>query len=110
MNKEFNKHINKVVANTEINTELSPGSAGRRYEPVGGVQKHNERIHRESAYVDKYKNLPFEFSKPKKPKKVVTKVCSNCGTYVSVTKHTIGVICNKCHTYAKVKEVTVEEE
>jgi ribosomal protein S27AE len=109
MNKELTKHIRKTLNNTNINAELTPGSVDRRYEPAGGVKAHNERIHRESSYVDKYKNLPFTFSKPKKAKPLTTKVCANCGSPVSVTRHTVGIICSKCKKYSEVVEVSIEE-
>lgn len=85
---------------------LSPGATKRRWEPVGGVNKHNERIHRESKYADEYKNLPFTFSKPKKSGRRQYMECSECGNVVYVSINTVGIICKECNAYVSVKEVT----
>ena len=85
--------------------ELNPGSTGRRWIPEGGVRKHNERIHRESKFADDYKNLPFEFSKPKKSKRSITVKCKSCGYITSVSKNTIGMICPECKKYSAVEVV-----
>lgn len=85
--------------------ELSPGTIGRRWEPEGGVKKHNERIHRESSYVDANMNLPFTFSKPKKGGKRQYMKCSKCGHIVYVSVNTVGIICKECSTYSSVEEV-----
>lgn len=82
--------------------ELSPGSTNRRWEPEGGVKKHNERIHRENK-VDK--NLPFSFSKPQRPKKSKKARCTKCGHITFVPKNTVGMICFNCKKYATVEEV-----
>lgn len=85
--------------------ELRPGATPRRWEPEGGVQKHNERIHRESKLSDN-KNLPFSFRKPPKPiGRTALLVCDNCGAYVSGTKATVGVICRECKKFSTVSEV-----
>jgi len=88
--------------------ELSPGTTPRRWEPHGGINKHNERIHRESKFADQHKNLPFEFSKPKKAGRRQYMECSNCGHIVHVSINTVGIICNECKTYNDVKEVSFE--
>jgi len=106
---DFSKGISNDLKDTHVG-ELSPGQTGRRYEPEEGVANLNRRIHRESDYVDKYKNLPFTFSKPKKIKKTIIKVCKNCKYPVSVNKDTVGIICRKCNTYSQVEEVSIEKE
>lgn len=80
---------------------LSPGSTPRRYEPEGGINKHNERIHRESAVADA-KNLPFSFSKPGKPKRQKTVICKGCGTYYRLNVNSVGVVCGSCHKFCGV--------
>lgn len=85
--------------------ELSPGSTPRRWEPEGGLKKHRERIQRESKFADENKNLPFTFSKPKRPKRQSFFECENCGRVISAPVNTVGVICNGCKQFTKVKEV-----
>ncbi len=87
--------------------ELTPGTAKRRWEPEGGLGKHNERIHRESKYTDEHKNLPFTFSKPRKAGRRQYMECSECGYIVYVSINTVGIICNECKSYVSVnvKEV-----
>ncbi len=110
MNNEFSSNIKKSMANKKAEGELTPGATSRRYEPNGGTQKHNERIQRESAFVDKYKKMPFSFSKPKSAKIPEIKICANCGEYVRVNKNSIGVICSSCKTFSKLLEVPHEEK
>jgi hypothetical protein len=81
----------------------SPGSE-RRWEPEGGVKKHNERIHRESKFVDDRKNLPFTFSKPVKSRKNMDAFCKKCGRGISVSRNTVGIICPSCNLYVSVEE------
>lgn len=109
MSDEYSKNIEKHLSKQNMG-ELSPGTTGRRYEPKEGLNNLNRRIHRESDYVDKHKDLPFSFSKPNTPKKNVVKVCKNCKEYVSVHKNTIGIICRYCKTYSQVEEVNIEKE
>jgi len=105
MNEQFIKDLTKAVKKTPINQELPAGTTSRRYEPECGVQKHNERIHRESA-VAEGKNLPFSFRKPLKPMGRNTVVqCDNCGQYISGTTVTVGVICKNCGKFSTVSEV-----
>ncbi len=87
--------------------EISPGTVGRRWEPDGGLNKHNERIHKESGYADQHKNLPFTFSKPRKAGRRQYMECSKCGYIVYVSVNTVGIICNECKSYVSVdvKEV-----
>lgn len=86
-------------------SKLNPGSTERRWDPPGGVKKHNEKIHRESKFVDDNKNLPFEFSKPYKHKKSKTVKCLNCGYITSVPINTVGMVCHECKKYSSVEEV-----
>lgn len=86
--------------------ELSPGTTGRRWEPEAGVNKHNEKIHRESRYADEHKDLPFTFSKPKKAGRRQYMECDTCGYIVYVSINTVGIICNECKSYVSVKEVS----
>jgi len=85
--------------------ELSPGATPRRWEPAGGVKKHNERIHRESKQVDAYGNLPITFSKPKKAGRRQYMECEKCGHIVYVSINTVGIVCKECNAYVSVKEV-----
>jgi DNA-directed RNA polymerase subunit RPC12/RpoP len=94
----------KIDGNLGIG-ELSPGSTGRRWEPEGGVRKHNEKIHRESNYVDTYGNLPFTFSKPKKSGRKAYMKCAKCGHIVHVSINTVGMVCKECNAYVSVEEV-----
>jgi hypothetical protein len=108
MNREFIKDVAKSIKNTNLNQELAPGS-GRRYEPEEGVGKLNRRIHRESAYADSHKNLPFTFRKPPKNKGRSNYVsCDNCGYIFSGTTATVGIICSNCNTFSSVSEVTID--
>ena len=89
--------------------ELDPGMTKRRFEPEGGIRRHNERIHHESRFVDHHKNLPFTFSKPAGVKKSKAVECTNCGYTTSVSKNTVGIICPACKKYAPVREVVVND-
>jgi hypothetical protein len=107
MNEQYAKDVAKHVKQTPLG-ELSPGSTPRRYEPKGGVAKHNARIHKESKQLDG-KNLDFTFSKPWKPKgPSAVLACDNCGYHVSGTTVTVGVICPECKKFSSVSEVTGE--
>ena len=109
MNSQFTKDVKKVLNNTQIG-ELPPGSTDRRYTPPGGVKKHNERIHKESSYADNYKNLPFTFRKPVKPRGRNTVIqCDNCGFITFATTITVGIICPECSKFSTVKEVICDE-
>lgn len=110
VNSVFQNDIKKHMDKTTISTELEPGGP-RRFEPNEGVSNLNKRIHKESAFVDKYKDMPFSFGKPSfaKEKKHVVKLCGNCEAPVSVATNCVGVICRKCNTYASVIEVDIDE-
>ena len=88
--------------------ELSPGSMGRRTLPEGGERRLRDKIHRESKEMDKYGNLPYSFSKPKKHKKQSLFECENCGHITYAPKNTIMIVCSECKEAAKVKEIKDE--
>ena len=110
MNNEFSKGVNKYLKKTDLGGSrvLDAGATPRRYEPVGGIKSHNERIHRESEIIDKNKSLPFSFSKPKKSQKPKAVICVNCGYTTVANKNTVGIICPKCKKFSKVEEITYE--
>jgi hypothetical protein len=103
MGKEF-----KIDGNLGIG-ELSAGSTKRRYEPECGINQHNERIHKESSYVDHHRNLPFQFSKPRKAGRRQHMECTECGYTVYVSINTVGIICSECKSYVNVKEVLMSD-
>lgn len=106
VNSEFTKDVSKTILNTPVQQELPAGSTPRRYEPEGGVKKLNERIHRESRYIDHHKNLPFTFRKPPKPTGRNAYIqCDNCGHVTGGSTTTVGVICNNCGKFSTVSEV-----
>jgi rubrerythrin len=108
LNKQYIKDTSKAIQNTPIRQELPPGTP-RRYEPTGGVGKHNERIHKESRYADTHKNLPFTFKKPLKPVGRSTAIqCNNCGYVTSGTTATVGIICPDCGKFSTVSEVNID--
>ena len=111
VNDTLVKDISKYIASKNVSTELVPGSTPRRYEPECGIKKHNSIIHKESAIADKYKSLPFSFSKPDfggGVSKSTIKVCSNCGTEVYVHRNAISIICSSCGKYASLQEVKID--
>ena len=111
VNETFKKDISKFVSESSVSAELPAGVTPRRYEPECGVSKHNARIHKESAHVDKYSNLPFSFSKPnfgEGKKKSTIKVCGNCNTEVYVHTNAVGIICRACGKYASLKEIQID--
>ena len=108
MNEQLKRDIARHVKNTPLDQELSPGSTPRRYEPTGGVGKHNARIHRESEVIDQ-KNLDFNFRKPPKPVGRSAYVqCDNCGYVTSATTATAGIICPECKEFSTVTGVIDE--
>ena len=109
VNSVLQNDVKKHLAKNTISTGLEPGSP-RRFEPTEGVSKLNKRIHKESAFVDKYKDMPFSFGKPTfgQTKKQVVKLCGNCEAPITVATNCVGVICRKCNTYANVIEVDDE--
>jgi len=106
MNQQFIKDLQKGVAQSpSVNQILDPGSP-RRYEPSSGLKRHNERIHKESKMADNYKNLPFSFRKPIKPKgRSAYLKCNNCGHVTVGSTATVGIICNNCNKFSTVTEV-----
>jgi len=110
MNDQFFKDLSRNIAKEPLNQVLDPGSTGRRYEPSCGINKHNERIHRESQYSDNYKNLPFKFRKPPKASGRKAYIqCDNCGYISSGTTATVGIICSRCKKFSSVSEVEINE-
>ena len=104
MNNEFIKDVSKGIRKNMEPSETP--NAFRRYEPEGGIGKHNTRIHRESAEADRKGNLPYTFRKPYKPLgRPETLVCANCGSIVSGTSVTVGIICSSCGKYSNVIEL-----
>lgn len=85
--------------------ELSPGSTGRRWIPDGGEKKHRQRIHRDSQFADKYKNLPFSFSKPRRNKRHKDVRCSGCLVVFNTPVNTVGIVCPECKKYCSVEEI-----
>lgn len=109
MNKQYFKDLAKSVNKEPIKQVLEPGVTPRRYDPVAGVKKHNERIHKESRYVDEHKKLPFSFRKPSKPIGKTTYImCSNCGNVSIGTTATVGIICKSCGKFSSVTEVSYD--
>jgi hypothetical protein len=104
MNQRYIDDTIKKIKQTPLNQELPPGSP-RRYEPQGGVNNHNARIHRESEVSDR-KNLEFNFRKPHKPvgRSAYVK-CDNCGYVTGGTTATAGIICPECKEFSTVSEV-----
>jgi uncharacterized OB-fold protein len=88
--------------------ELSPGSTKRRWEPEGGIQKLNERIHKESKFADDHKNLPFTFSKPTKPKKTSLFQCAGCGHTFYAPSRTVMLSCPECKNACKAEKLEAE--
>ncbi len=85
--------------------ELDPGSTPRRWEPESGLQKHRERIHKESKTADDHKNLPFTFSKPAKAKRMAGFKCAECERTFSASVNTIMCICPECKKATKVERL-----
>jgi hypothetical protein len=109
MNEQFNRDIAKHVKQTPLDQELSPGTTPRRYEPPGGINNHNKRIHRESKISDT-KNLDFSFRKaPKSKGRSAYIQCDNCGYLTSGTTVTAGIICPECKEFSTVTEVVNDE-
>jgi len=74
---------------------------------VKGSKKYKEMVDRGSKAADQ-KNLPFTFSKPKKPEKTpVDCQCPYCDRIISVTKTTVCVICAACKNFYHVNEETI---
>lgn len=102
MNKQLQKDITKHLKNVNVSSELPPGADKRRYEPEGGLGNHNKRIHKESDWAKKNKNLPFSFRKPPKPVgRSKGFECPECGAYLSGTDKTVCIICSGCNKLIK---------
>ena len=112
VNKQFINDCKKAVSiDKGAKQTLSPGTVDRRWVPSGGSRKHNEKIHRESRRANHYKNLPFSFSKPNKPKGSSMYVkCNNCGHIISATTVTVGIICPSCKKFSTVIKAEAEVE
>lgn len=112
INKEFLNSCEKAVLHKAgAKQSISPGTIGRRWIPSGGLKKHNEKIHRESKFADDHKNLPFSFSKPRKPRGIPTfVVCNNCGYIIRATSVTVGLICPSCNKFSSVTKVKVGDQ
>lgn len=105
MNDQLKRDIAKHIKQTPLDQELPAGATPRRYEPKGGVNKHNARIHRESKISDA-KGLDFTFRKPPKPKGRTAYIsCDNCGYITVGTTATAGIICTECKNFSTVTEV-----
>ncbi len=106
MNEQYFKDVSKNIKKEPIKQILDPGVTSRRYEPISGTKKHNERIHKESRYVDEHKKLPFSFRKPLKPiGKTAYIMCNNCGNISVGTTATVGIICKSCGKFSTVTGV-----
>jgi len=77
----------------------------RRWVPDGGEKKLRDKIHKESKFADDHKNLPFDFSKPKKNGKMVYFRCVECGRVITAGPNTIMCICPDCKKVTKVERV-----
>lgn len=107
MNEQYIRDTKKLIKDTPLNQELPAGSP-RRYEPKGGVNNHNARIHKESKVIDQ-KNLEFNFRKPQKPMGRSAYIkCDNCGYVTSGTTATAGIVCPECKKFSTVTEVEDE--
>ncbi len=85
--------------------ELSPGVTSRRWIPEGGINLHNDKIHKESKFADDYKKLPFEFSKPKKTGRREWFGCVECGKELFESVNTIMCVCTGCKKVTKVERI-----
>lgn len=80
-----------------------PLEDGRRWVPEGGLQKHRDKIHKESKVADN-KNLPFTFSKPIR-KSYTLFECVECGKVISASKNTYMLACSECKKLTKVRKI-----
>lgn len=106
MNEQFVKDVSKAVQKTKLNQVLEPGATPRRYTPASGERAHRERIHRES----KTNDLPFTFSKPKKPGRTTYFSCNNCGYIFGASINTVGVVCNECKKFSTCTEIEDDDK
>jgi len=101
-NSTFIEDLSKGIKQESIKQRLDPGSP-RRYDPIDGIKKHNDRIHRDSKIADS-KNLQFSFSKPKKSKRSMLVTCDACGFLFNANINTVGIICRNCNKFSSVSE------
>lgn len=72
-----------------------------------GSKKYKEMVHKKTKELDKYRNLPFQFSKPPKRtqrRRDVYFQCANCDEVHAVNKYTKGIVCGNCKSYQSVVE------
>lgn len=72
------------------------------------TKNHREKIHRESKFVDNNKNLPFTFSKPKKPKpdRDVYQ-CNRCDRVIPMDASRTHVIICRCKNFMVIEEARI---
>lgn len=77
-----------------------------------GSKRYKEKIHRDSKFADKWKNLPFTFSKPAKrtqARRDIFHLCDTCQHVMLVSKFTAGMICKGCKSYSSITEANTFE-
>lgn len=72
------------------------------------TKSHKEKIHKESKFADNNKNLPFEFSKPKKskPNRDVYQ-CDKCDRVIPMDASRTCVIVCVCKNFMIVEEARI---
>jgi len=88
-----------------MGVELDPGTTDRRWIPDGGLQRHRDKIHKESKLTDDHMNLPFEFSKPRKGGKRDWFECVECGRELFESVNTVMCACPVCKKATKVERI-----
>ncbi len=76
---------------------------GRRWVPEGGLQKHRNKIHKESGAANN-KNLPFTFSKSIR-KSYTWFECIECSKILNAPKNTCMMVCTGCKKLTKVRKL-----
>ena len=74
---------------------------------IKGSKKYKEMIDRDSKNADRWKNLPFTFSKPPKrtrPREDIYHVCDSCHHISMVSRFRAGQVCKGCKSYASVNK------
>lgn len=98
----FNEHLNQERARRF--GESSPKLYPERYKEYL-TKKRREQIHKESKFAGDHKNLPFTFSKPKKPtphRDIYQ--CEECGHILHISaSRTHAVIC-RCNNFIIIEE------
>ena len=72
-----------------------------------GSKKYKKMIDRDSKNVDRWKNLPFTFSKPPKrtrPREDILHLCDHCEHVSLVSKNRAGQSCRGCKKYTSVNK------